>query len=265
MKITAIQMSLALGNPEENFRAAKKWLSRASEESPDVVILPEMWNTGYALGAIREIGDPGGARVRKEIAPLAKEYRMNLVAGSVANPEDSGVYNSMYVFDRQAREIARYDKIHLFQLMEEHRYLTGGRRLDTFALDGHLCGGVICYDIRFPELIRTLALKGMAVLFVAAEWPYPRLAHWRNLLIARAIENQIFVVACNRVGTEGETSFFGHSMVIDPWGEILGELEEEEGLLSVTIDPSRVEAIRGQIPVFHDRRPEFYDCGSSRL
>jgi len=261
VKITIVQMPVVLGKPEENFLAVKERLRRASEGSPDVVLLPEMWNAGYALETLNTTADTEGERVRREIAPLAKEYGMNLVAGSVANLEGSKIYNSMYVFDRQAQELARYDKIHLFQLMEEHRYLEGGDHLATFTLDGHLCGGVICYDIRFPELIRSLALRRIQVLFVAAQWPYPRLAHWRNLLIARAIENQIFVVACNRMGRDGETAFFGHSMVIDPWGEILGEMEDADGFLSVTVDPSQVEAIRRKIPVFDDRRPELYDCG----
>ncbi len=261
MKITLVQMSLSLGKPEENFGAAKEWIRRASEDSPDVVILPEMWNTGYSLGNIQDIADAGGSRVREEIAPLAKKYDCNIVAGSVANLENAKVYNSMYVFDRAGKEQARYDKMHLFQLMDEHLYLAGGEKISTFSLDSQLCGGVICYDIRFPELIRTLALKGIRVLFVSAEWPHPRLAHWRTLLISRAIENQMFVVACNRVGVEGKATFFGHSMVIDPWGEILGELGEEEGLLSVEIDPPQVETIRKKIPVFADRRPELYSCG----
>lgn len=265
MKVTLVQMSIALGKPEENFGAAKEWIRRASEDSPDVVILPEMWNTGYSLENIKEIADVRGARVQEEIAPLAKKYDCNLVAGSVANLEDSKVYNSMYIFDRAGKEQARYDKTHLFQLMDEHLYLAGGEKTATFSLDGQLCGGVICYDIRFPELLRTLALQGIRILFVSAEWPYPRLTHWRNLLISRAIENQMFVVACNRVGAEGKTTFFGHSMVIDPWGEILGELGEEEGLLSVEMDPSQVEKIRKKIPVFADRRPELYFCGPSTL
>lgn len=265
MKITLVQMPIALGKPEENFRAAGEWIQKASKDLPDVVVLPEMWNTGYSLGNIQEIADRSGSRVREEIAPLARECRCNLVAGSVANLDDAKVYNSMYVFDRQGEEQARYDKMHLFQLMDEHLYLAGGEGVATFTLDGHLCGGVICYDIRFPELIRTLALQGVKILFVVAEWPYPRLSHWRHLLISRAIENQMFVVACNRVGTEGKTTFFGHSMVIDPWGEVVGELQEEEGLLSVEIDPLQVEEIRKKIPVFADRRPELYSLDSSVL
>jgi len=262
VKITLIQMPVVLGKPEENFRAVKERIERASRTNPDVIVLPEMWNTGYSLANIREIADVGGARVREEIAPLARKCDINLVAGSVANLEESGVYNSMYVFDRRGEELARYDKIHLFQLMEEHLYLKGGSKTATFVFDGHLCGGVICYDIRFPELIRTLALRNIKVLFVCAEWPHPRLEHWRNLLISRAIENQMFVVACNRMGKDGNTAFFGHSMIIDPWGEIVGELGEEEGFLSAEIDPCRAEEIRKKIPVFTDRRPELYECCS---
>jgi predicted amidohydrolase len=117
---------------------------------------------------------------------------------------------------------------------------------------------MICYDIRFPELARRLALGGAKLLLVPAEWPNPRLHHWRTLLTARAIENQMYVVACNRTGVSGSTSFFGHSMVIDPWGEIVAEADEQETILQATIDLALVDEVRTRIPVFEDRRPALY-------
>jgi omega-amidase len=117
---------------------------------------------------------------------------------------------------------------------------------------------MICYDIRFPELARTLALDGAKILFVPAEWPHPRLHHWRTLLMARAIENQMFVVSCNRVGTSGSTHFFGHSLIIDPWGEIIAEGAEHEEIITAALDLTEVDKVRGRIPVFEDRRPELY-------
>ena len=121
------------------------------------------------------------------------------------------------------------------------------------------CAGLaICYDLRFPELFRRYALEGARLMILPAAWPHPRRMHWRTLLRSRAIENQCFVAACNRVGTADDVSFFGSSAVIDPWGETLIEGGETEALLTVRIDLDTVEATRAKIPIFADRRPELY-------
>jgi predicted amidohydrolase len=143
--------------------------------------------------------------------------------------------------------------------MEEEKHLTAGNRLGLYAMDGQTTGSVICYDIRFPEWIRTYALQGMKVLFVPAQWPNPRLQHWRQLLIARAIENQMYVVACNRVGFGGGSEFFGHSLVIDPWGEVIAEGSEREEVVQAQIDLALVDEVRSRIPVFTDRRTSLYE------
>jgi predicted amidohydrolase len=142
--------------------------------------------------------------------------------------------------------------------MEEEKFLTSGDQIGSLDIEGIPAGVMICYDIRFPELARTLALAGAQILFVPAEWPHPRLHHWRTLLMARAIENQMFVVACNRVGISGKTEFFGHSMIIDPWGEIIAEGGEQEEIISASLQMSDVKQVRNKIPVFDDRRPEIY-------
>lgn len=259
MKISLIQMDVKIGEPEANYARAESLIRLAAEEKPDVIMLPEMWNTGYSLKNIMDIADHDGERTADTIGPLAKEYGVNIIAGSVSNIVGGKAYNALMVFDRAGKRIAGYNKIHMFKLMEEHLYISPGDSLCLFSLDGVPCGAVICYDIRFPELIRTLALQGCQLLFVPAEWPYPRLGHWRALLIARAIENQMFVAGCNRCGVDGETSFFGHSMIIDPWGEVLGELQEEkEQILTVDIEQSLVSEVRKKIPVFDDRKPETY-------
>jgi len=117
---------------------------------------------------------------------------------------------------------------------------------------------MICYDIRFPELARKLALSGAKILFVPAEWPHPRLHHWRSLLIARAIENQMYVCGINRVGRDAANVFCGHSMIVDPWGEVIAEADETETIISAAVDLARPDEVRSRIPVFRDRRPELY-------
>lgn len=262
LRVSLLQMNIAAGEPEENFGKLERMLEEAvagaSGEKPDLVVFPEMWNTGYALERIQELADPGGERTKKLVGEFCRRHEVMAVAGSIAELSDGGVRNTIYVFNRNGKVTADYSKIHLFRLMEEEKALTAGSRIGNIDLEGIPAGAMICYDIRFPELARTLALGGAKLLIVPAEWPHPRLNHWRTLLQARAIENQMYVVACNRVGVSGSTAFFGHSLVIDPWGEIVVEGNEEEGILSADLDLELVDQVRARIPVFEDRRPSLY-------
>lgn len=142
--------------------------------------------------------------------------------------------------------------------MDEHQYLSSGDRLALVETAWGQVGLSICYDLRFPELFRAYALSGARIVVVPAEWPHPRLAHWQTLLRARAIENQMFIIACNRVGRTGSNTFCGHSAIIDPWGETRIEGGESEDLLVATIDLDQVDAVRRQIPIFADRQPQLY-------
>lgn len=260
-RVCLLQMDIQAGEPEANFRKAALLLEEAAAgpDIPDLVVLPEMWNTGYALDRIGELADPEGKRTKELFGSFCRKTGILAAAGSVAEVSEDGVRNTVYVFDRSGQVTGEYSKIHLFRLMEEEKALVPGGRLGRIELDGMPAGTMICYDIRFPELARSLALDGAKLLIVPAEWPHPRLRHWRTLLAARAIENQMFVIACNRVGTSGGTSFFGHSMVIDPWGEIVAEAGEEEGILTAELRMELVEEVRSRIPVFADRRPSLYE------
>ncbi|MEW9698922.1 carbon-nitrogen family hydrolase [Paenibacillus sp. SI8] len=260
LHIALIQMDIAIGDPDTNYTRLNKLLTEAvsAEVKPDVIVFPEMWNTGYALTEIHHLADQDGARTKAFLSEFAQKHSVNLIGGSIADKRGDQVLNTIYAFDRQGQEIAEYSKIHLFRLMDEEKFLHSGDQLGRFELEGVPAGAMICYDIRFPELARKLALDGARILFVPAEWPHPRLHHWRTLLMARAIENQMYVVSCNRVGTSGTTNFFGHSMVIDPWGEVLVEGDEREAVLHATIDLNEVVRVRGKIPVFEDRRPHLY-------
>lgn len=261
LRVALIQMDIVPGDPDANFRHAAVKIGEAlsDETKPDVIVLPEMWNTGYALERIGGIADRNGERTRRTFSDMAKKAGVHIIAGSVADADSGRVRNTIYAFDREGRMHARYSKIHLFRLMDEHHYLSPGDEIGRLSIDGHAAGMMICYDIRFPELARNIALGGAKILFVPAQWPNPRLHHWRTLLMARAIENQMYVVACNRVGTSGTTAFFGHSMVVDPWGEIVAEAGEEETILTADIDLALVDEVRGRIPVFADRRPALYE------
>ncbi|WP_018751338.1 carbon-nitrogen family hydrolase [Paenibacillus sanguinis] len=260
-RIALIQSDIALGKPElnrERLEQAMK-LAVSAAEKPDILVLPEMWNTGYALAELEQLADPDGQESRAWLSAFARRHGVHIVGGSIAERRSEHMYNTMYVFDRLGGEIGRYSKIHLFCLMEEEKHLQPGKQSVIFEMDGMLAGAAICYDIRFPELARTLALKGVKLLFVPAEWPHPRLHHWRTLLMARAIENQMYVIACNRTGSSGKDDFFGHSLIIDPWGQIVAEGGEDEAVVSGVIDLSLVEQVRSSIPVFNDRCPATYE------
>ncbi|MEC0269867.1 carbon-nitrogen family hydrolase [Paenibacillus anseongense] len=260
LHLALIQMDITIGEPDRNFARLEMLLQEAvqNDPKPDVIVFPEMWNTGYALTEIQQLADVNGERTKSLLSSFAKANHVNIIGGSIADKKEDRVLNTIYAFDREGAEIAEYSKIHLFRLMDEEKFLHSGDQLGRFELEGVPAGAMICYDIRFPELARKLALDGARILFVPAEWPHPRLHHWRTLLMARAIENQMYVVSCNRVGTSGTTSFFGHSMVIDPWGEVLVEGDESEAILHATIDLEEVVRVRAKIPVFEDRRPHLY-------
>ncbi|OXM86242.1 carbon-nitrogen family hydrolase [Paenibacillus rigui] len=258
--VALLQMDIAIGEPERNFAKLESLLEEAVNHTvkPDVIVIPEMWNTGYALDQIHELADRNGERTQALLSAFSVKHGVNIIGGSIAEKKSEDILNTIYAFDREGKVVADYSKIHLFRLMDEEKYLKEGSRVGQFELDGVSAGMMICYDIRFPELARKLALGGAQLLFVPAEWPNPRLHHWRTLLMARAIENQMFVISCNRVGISGTTEFFGHSMVIDPWGEVLAEGDGTEQIIRAEIDLGLVAEVRSRIPIFEDRRPTLY-------
>jgi len=259
--IALLQFDLAFGQPEQNRQKVRELAQEIAqaEEKTDVLVLPELWDTAYDLKRLDEIADDNGEQAKKLLSEVAKQLHSNVIGGSIAEKIGDQVYNTTYVFNREGEMVARYSKVHLFKLMDEDKYLAAGDEPGLYTLDDQPAGSVICYDIRFPEWLRSYALKGTKALFVCAQWPHPRLQHWRQLLIARAIENQMYVVACNRVGEGGKTTFCGHSIVIDPWGEIVAEALQQEEILRAKIDLELVDEVRGRIPVFADRRSSLYD------
>ncbi len=198
---------------------------------------------------------------------IAKEHQM-WVGGSLLGYETKDTKaegrprNLFALFSPEGKLTHTYAKLHLFRLMDEELWLDPGTEPTLAKLPWGRTGLAICYDLRFPELFRDYALAGARLMIIPAEWPYPRLMHWRTLLRARAIENQCFVVACNRVGQDPSgTHFFGHSAILDPWGEAIVEGDTEADLLTATIDLAQVDLIRAKIPIFEDLRTDLYFQG----
>lgn len=259
MRVKCLQMDMKLASPKENFAHAEELISKAAE-SADVLVLPETWNTGFfPKENLKALCDNDCKAVKEKIGALAARCKVNIVAGSVSNLRGESVFNTATVFNRKGECIAEYDKTHLFTPMGEDSFYTAGDHLCRFEIDGVRCGLIICYDIRFPELTRSLTVKGLDMLFVVSQWPAARTFHLRSLTTARAIENQMFVVCCNSCGRAGETVYGGNSAVIDPWGETIVLAGESEEVLCADCDMQILDNIRNTIPVFRDRRPILYE------
>ena len=260
VKVAAVQMDVLLGDVQANLSKCQAMLERCAENKADFAVLPEMWLTGYSFRNLLDLAREHTPAALENMSTLAKKYGMNIMAGSFPEADGDHVYNTAYVFDRNGAIAEKYRKIHLFSYTGEERFIAGGDALPRLIhSDDGAYGVTICYDIRFPEVFRPLGIQGAEMIFVPAQLPHPRLNHWRILLLARAIENQAFVIGCNRVGHVKKLSYFGHSMIIDPWGEVLAEGNEEEDLLMSELDLDQVAEVREKMTVYQDRTPSIYN------
>ena len=252
------QMDVILGQPDKNLAKVRELAAAAAARQSDILVLPELWSTGYDLENAAAHATPTDQGIFGEVAQLAETHKLHIVGSCLSLLGENQFGNTLVMMGPDKRPLTEYSKMHLFRLMDEDQYLTAGNQLALAETEWGLMGMAICYDLRFPELFRSYALNGAKLVFLPSEWPHPRLAHWQTLLRARSIENQMYVVACNRVGNSKNTDFFGHSCIIDPWGDIVVEAGESEILLTATIDLDKTEAARQKIPVFADRRPDVY-------
>ncbi|ALC14967.1 putative amidohydrolase [Desulfuromonas soudanensis] len=251
----SIQFHIAFGDVDANLSRALAGLRRVSEKGSSLAVLPEMWSTGYDYKNLAEQAEQT-PRVIEALKGATAELGM-VTVGSLPEKEGDVIYNTAYVIDRGA-VVGTYRKLHLFSTMGEDRFLGAGDRTLVVPTSAGRLGIAICYDLRFPELFRKLALEGAEIICIPAEWPKPRQEHWRTLLRARAIENQLFIAATNCCGLQGKLDFFGMSLLISPRGEILAEGEESPVELTALFDFKEMASYRFQIPCFHDRRPAIY-------
>lgn len=257
LTLSLAQMQIALGDPAANLKKADAWCAEAARRGSDLIVFPEMWTTGCDWANIKQLAVQQEAVIDR-VAGLARQYKLWINGSMPALDENGQPANTSIMFDPNGQVAGLYRKIHLFGVMEEDQYLAPGQHLTTVETPWGQSGLSVCYDLRFTEMFRTYALNGVNIVYVPAEWPHPRLAHWQTLLRARAIENQMYMVGVNTVGNDGTYTFFGHSAIIDPWGNTIVEAGEVEVLLTATIDTDQVAEVRQKIPVFKDRRPELY-------
>jgi predicted amidohydrolase len=246
LKLAIVQLALAEGACAVNWCAAKTALGRAGACEADLVVLPEMWFTGYAYRDLAELAERTPESLER-VGALAREYGF-FVAGSWAERGSDGhLYNTACIVGPDGRVRARYRKVHLFGPMKEDRHFVRGRTVTVADLEIGRIGVALCYDLRFPELARKMALAGAELLLYPSQWPEVRLGHFHTLLAARAIENQVFTVGVNRAGRSVSTQFGGGSTVVDPRGEVLVQLGGEESFAEAELDLDQVAAARKNI------------------
>ena len=257
MTLSLGQMTVSAGDPAANLARARTMVIEAARRGSQLVLLPELWSTGYDLEHWRQYAAPLGSGHFADIAALAREHGI-AIGGSLLEAQGEHATNCFALFGPDGDLWSSYRKVHLFKLMDEDQWLAPGQEVVTAESPWGVLGLAICYDLRFPELFRRQAVSGARLILLPAEWPTRRIAHWSTLLRARAIENQCFVAACNCVGGSEKDTFGGRSAVIDAWGETVVEAGPGETLLTATIDLDLADRVRAHIPVLSDRRPELY-------
>jgi predicted amidohydrolase len=264
ISISLAQISIEPNHLQKNFLKTTFYIEQARSLNAEILLFPEMWLTGFHGTYHRQYAQAILA-ARDALGDLAKKHSLWIGGSLPYLHEDERMTNAFVLFNKEGSLAALYHKIHLFSPLQENESMSPGKELILHEFPWGKCGFAICYDLRFPEMFRSYALQGVKVIFLTAAFPYPRLEHWKTLIRARAIENQLYMVCVNRVGTEdfshgGSQLFFGSSMIVNPWGDVitLGS-ETEEMLLTAELDLAIVDTIRHDIPIFKDRQPHVYN------
>lgn len=263
MKIAAIQLESKL-DPQVNLAAIRQHLHAAREAGVTAVFLPEVfYSISNGLVATPHLVMDGNEHW-KAIQKLAVDYKVYLVGGSVATSMDGKIMNRSYNFAPDGTELGRYDKTHLFAcdlskhpsatVIDEGKIYTAGAKPLMIDIEGWKLGVAICFDLRFPELFRWYSSHGATALTISSAFTVPTgKAHWHTLVRARAIENQCYVVAAGQWGTHNERmKTFGHSLIVDPWGEVIADAAEGEKMIMGEFDHARLKQVRERLDVLRD-------------
>ena len=268
MKIAAAQIACAPGDVEANVRKMRDFSARAKEAGADLIVFPEMSDTGYSMPVIQKHATAWTQGAVPQLQEIAKRFGLGIIAG-VSEREGDSIYNSQVSIDGRGEIVAKYRKTHLFSPppIEEHKCFSPGDELVSFSIATLRVGLTICYDLRFPEVYRTLACdQGANVFVLSSAWPFPRVEHLRVLAAARAIENESYVVLSNRVGRDDGVSFCGNSAIIDPYGvAIAAASADREELVVGEIAEEVVRSVRDRMDIFDHRRPDVYGKSEKRM
>jgi predicted amidohydrolase len=261
MKIAAAQIACELGDVGANVRKMRDFAARAKEAGAELIVFPEMADTGYAMAVIQEQATSWKEGAVPQLQEIARALAIGIISG-VSEREGDSIYNSQVSIEAGGAIVAKYRKTHLFSPppVEEHKCFAAGNELVSCAMGELRLGLTICYDLRFPEVYRSLACeKGANVFIISSAWPFPRLEHQRVLATARAIENQSYVVLSNRVGKDDGVAFCGSSAIIDAYGVVIAAASaDREEVIVGEVSEDVIASVRQRMGVFEHRRPDVY-------
>ncbi|TVQ64382.1 MAG: carbon-nitrogen family hydrolase [Phycisphaerales bacterium] len=259
MRAHLVQTDIVWEDKPENRRRAASMLHGVEIDAGDLIVLPEMFDTGFSLNVDQTHDEGDGARW---LSDLARSHKACVVGGLTVRDEIGMGRNRALCVGHNGETLAQYEKLHPFSYGREGERFVGGERIVVFPwkyAEGApplLVQPTVCYDLRFPELYRAGRRAGAELILVIANWPSARTSHWRALLVARAIENQAYVIGVNRCGSDPHLAYDGASMVVGPRGETLCDAGESEGVHSVAIDAPSVRAWREEFPAWRDARTD---------
>jgi deaminated glutathione amidase len=268
LRIACVQLN-ASGEKADNIERMEALVARAAATGADIVVLPEKWNGIGSAEFLREVAEPlDGGETVEAMGEWARRHGITLVGGSIAERREGRekLSNTCVVFDSGGEIAAVYRKIHMFDvevgghLYRESESEEPGDGPATCEAEGWRLGLTLCYDVRFPELYRILALEGAELVTVPAAFTlYTGKDHWELLLRARAVENQCFIAAANQWGTHAEgKAAYGRSLIVDPWGVVLAQAADEDGVIAAEIDRGHMERVRRSLPSLANRQPAAY-------
>ena len=261
MKVAVAQISCSLGDSDANLLKVRDFCARAKETDADLIVFPEMIDTGYSMPAIQAHAASWSGGFVPGLQEIARQLSIAIVSG-VSERNGALIYNSQVFADQQGQVAAKYRKTHLYAVapVEEQNCFVAGDTFASFALGPIRFGFSICYDLRFPEMYRKLATEQKVGAFiVSSAWPFPRLEHFRTLAMARAIENQSYVIASNRVGKDDDLWFCGSSVIIDPRGVTVASASaDREELIQADVSQELVLSVRTRVESLAHRRPDLY-------
>ena len=268
LKIALCQMNV-IDNKQENILKATSMINEAAKHNSNFIVLPEMFNCPYSNDKFVEYAEnEKSSHTLESISKLAGKHETYILAGTMPEKEDSKIYNTSYLFDREGSIIAKHRKMHLFDVdvkggiyFKESDTLTPGNKFSICETDFGKIGMGICYDVRFPQLAQINVNNGAKILFYPGAFNMTTgPAHWELLFRSRALDNQVFCVGvAPALNKDSSYHSYGHSIVVNPWGEVICQLGQKEELKIVEIDLDEIKKVRNEIPVLKNRRNDLYE------
>ena len=258
---------MVTGSKEQNLKNAQDMIIRASSGGAEIIILPQMFNSPYQAKYFKDYSEAYPGKTTEMLSGLARKLNVYIIGGSIPERDGDKIFNTSFSFDKNGKLIGKHRKIHLFDIdiknkinFRESDYISAGNKVTI--LDTEYCkiGIAICYDMRFPELIRKMALEGAQVIIIPAAFNMiTGPAHWHIIARTRAVDNQVFFITASPARDAGADYIaYGHSLVCDPWGDVIAESGEKEDVLFGMLDLDMIPKIRKQLPLLLHRRKEIY-------